>query len=205
MEKKRNIEITSLAKYEVAKETMHQRPSKRAQHSINFRSFSLHETLKVIVVSDIYGIMGRARRFIENKILMDNVKAQDDQILKEVNQFQKQFIPIFDEGFPPFGDKRKVMISKGIYDVNLTHEKMNHQSFQDMEKSLKGEIVVAKLRNEFNILSQLHKVKSQLPPTNLAESHNLEILAREMKAYEITNNLQWEETENFSKFNYSSP
>ena len=89
MEKKRNIAIASLAKYEVAKETMQQRPSKRAQHSINFLSFSLDETLRVIGILDRYGIMERARRFIEKKNLMDNVKAQDDQIRKQLNQFYK--------------------------------------------------------------------------------------------------------------------
>jgi len=68
---------------------MQQRPSKRVQHSINFLRFSLDETLKFIGVSDIYGIMGRARRFIENKKLMDNVKAKANQILKEVNQCYK--------------------------------------------------------------------------------------------------------------------
>ena len=68
---------------------MQQRPSKRAQHSINFLSFSLDETLRVIGILDRYGIMERARRFIEKKNLMDNVKAQDDQIRKQLNQFYK--------------------------------------------------------------------------------------------------------------------
>ena len=54
---------------------------------------------------------------------MDNMKAQVDQILKEVNQFYKHFIPMFDDGLPHFWDERKVMLSKGIYDGNLTHEK----------------------------------------------------------------------------------
>ena len=66
---------------------------------------------------------------------------------------------------------------------------MNHQEFQDMDRSLKGETVVAKLGGDFDILSQLRKVQSQLPPTNLAESHNLEVLAREMQAHEIPNKL----------------
>ena len=57
--------------------------------------------------------------------------------------------------------------------------------------------MVAKLGSDFNILSQLCKVQSQLSRTNLAECHNLEVLAREMKAYEIPNKLQWEEIESF--------
>lgn len=118
MEKKRNIAIPSLAKYEVAKETMQQRPSKRAQHSINFLSFSLDETLKVIGVSNRYGIMGRARRFIQKKNLMNNVKSQDDQILKEVNQFYKHCIPMFDEGPPHFWDEIKVLLPKEYMMVN---------------------------------------------------------------------------------------
>ena len=82
---------------------------------------------------------------------------------------------------------------------------MNHQAFQDMDKSLKGETVVAKLGSEFDILSQLCKVQSQLPPTTLAKSHNLEVLAQELQAYEIPNKLQWEEIEKFAKLKYYVP
>ena len=121
--------------------------------------------------------MGRDRRIIENKSLMENVKTQVDQIMKEVNQFHKKFIPMFDEGIPHFWDDIKVLLSKGIYDGKLTQEKMNHQAFQYMDKSIKGKTVVVKLENEFNILSQLCKVQSQLSPITLAESHNLEVLA----------------------------
>ena len=65
---------------------------------------------------------------------------------------------MFDEGLPYFWDERKVMLSKGIYDDKLTQEKINHQVFQDIDKSLKGETMVAKLENDFDILSQLCKV-----------------------------------------------
>ena len=121
--------------------------------------------------------MGRVRRFIEKKKLMDNVKAQADQIMKEVYQFNRQFIPMFDEGLPLFWDERKVMLSKEIYDGNFTHEKMNHQKFKDMYRTLNGETVVAKLGSDFDILSHLWKIQSQLCPTTLVESHNLEFLA----------------------------
>ena len=97
------------------------------------------------------------------------------------------------------------MLSKGIYDGNLTHEKMNHQAFQDMDRILKGETVVAKLGSNFDILSQLRKVQSKLSPITLAESHNLEVLAREMQAYKIPNKLQWEEIEKFDKLKYYAP
>ena len=91
---------------------MQQRPSKRAQHSIDFHSFPSDETLNVIGVSDRYGIMRRVRSFIEKQNLMDNVKAQGYQTMKEVNQFYKQFIPMFDEGLPHFWDKEKFCYQK---------------------------------------------------------------------------------------------
>jgi len=74
-----------------------------------------------------------------------------------------------------------------------------------MDISLKGETVVAKLGSNFDILSQLGKVQSQLPPITLAESHNLEVLAQEKEAYEITNKLQWDEIEKLAKLKYYAP
>lgn len=76
---------------------------------------------------------------------------------------------------------------------------MNHQSCEDMDRNLKGETVMAKLGSDFDILSKLHKVQSQIYPTTLTKSHNLEVLAWEMQAYEIPNKLQWEEIEKFGK------
>ena len=45
-----------------------------------------------------------------------------------------------------------------------------------MARSMKVETVVEKLGSDFDILSQLDKVQSRLPPTNLAKSHNDEVL-----------------------------
>ena len=82
---------------------------------------------------------------------------------------------------------------------------MNHQVFQYIDRILKGETVVEKLKNDFDILSQLRMVQSQLSPITLVESHNIEVLAQEMQAYEIPNKLQLEEIEKFSKLKYSGP
>lgn len=84
---------------------------------------------------------------------------------------------MFDGGLPHFWDERNIMLSKGIYAGNLIHEKLNHHAFQDMDRNIKGETVVAKLGSDFDILSQLRKVQSQISPTTLEESHNLEVLA----------------------------
>ena len=85
---------------------------------------------------------------------------------------------MFDEELPLFWDERKVLLSKAVYDGKLTHEKMNHQKFQDMDRILNGEIVVVKLGSDFDILSQLCKMQSQLSPSTLEKRHNLAVLAQ---------------------------
>ena len=76
---------------------------------------------------------------------------------------------------------------------------MDHKTFQEMEKNLKGEMVISKLRDDFKIIFQLQAIISK----QLAISYNscveLEVISREMKEFEVPNKLFWEEIEIISK------
>ena len=83
-----------------------------------------------------------------------NVKAKAEQMQKELQHFKGTFKDIFDKGLPSFWDNNGKIILKENYDYVLKALKMDHVKFQDMEKGLKGEVIVDKLNNDFHVLNQ---------------------------------------------------
>ena len=65
---------------------MQRRPINKAQQSINFLSHTSNESLRILGVSDRFGIILRERRFIEKNDLMKIVKYKVDHMLEEVQQ-----------------------------------------------------------------------------------------------------------------------
>ena len=50
------------------------------------------------------------------------------------------------------------MILKGKYDSLLKEIRIDHAKFQDMEKNLKGEVVIEKLKDDFHVLNQFQLI-----------------------------------------------
>lgn len=67
-----------------------------------------------------------------------------------------------------------------------------------MEKKLKGEVVIEKLMDVFQVLNQFQLIKSTLPPISYMSCVELEVLSREMIDYEITSRVFWIEIERFN-------
>ena len=74
---------------------------------------------------------------------------------------------------------------KENYDYVLKALKMDHVKFQDMEKGLKGEVIVDKLNDDFHVLNQFRLIKSTLASIYNVSCVELELLSREMMDYEI--------------------
>ena len=89
------------------------------------------------------------------------------------------------------------MILKEKYDSMLKSNTTNHTKLQDIEKGLKGEVIIEKLKVDFDVLDQLQLIKSTLPPLSYFPCVELEILSREMMDYEIPSRVFWTEIERF--------
>ena len=80
---------------------------------------------------------------------------------------------------------------------------MDHVIFQDMEKGIKGEVIIDKLNDDFHVLNQFKLIKSTLPPISYVSCVELELLSREMMDYEIPSRNFWIEIERFSNLKCS--
>ena len=80
---------------------------------------------------------------------------------------------------------------------------MDHVKFQDMEKGLKGEVIIDKLSDDFHVLNQFQLIKSTLPPISYVSRVELQLLSREMMDYEIYSIIFWTKIERFGNLKCS--
>ena len=91
------------------------------------------------------------------------------------------------------------MFNKEDYDNILAQQRVNHDKFQEMEGTLKGEDILNKLEDDFDILSQLKYIRRSLPPISFSNCVELELLAREMQVYNVPSKAQWMDIYKLSK------
>lgn len=158
VEDKKVLVINYLTKYEVANEIMQRRPTSKAQNSIAFLSHLSNQKLTTLNIHDKMGIIIRAKQFIEKQKLLDNVKSLEEEMKVEIEYFYKKFKSLFDKGLPTFWYNNDSLFNKENYDNLLAQQRVNHDKFQDMEGTLKGEYVLNKLEDYFDILYQIKNV-----------------------------------------------
>ena len=104
---------------------------------------------------------------------------------------------MFDKGLPTFWYNNDSLFKKEYYDNHLAQQRVNHDKFQDMEGTLKGEDILNKLEDDYDILSQLNHIRKSLPPISFSNCMELEVLAREIQAYNVPSKAQWMEIDKF--------
>ena len=80
---------------------------------------------------------------------------------------------------------------KEKYDSLLKAIRIDHAKFQDMEKEMKGEVIIEKLKYDFHVLNQLQVIKLTFPPLSYVACVEIDILSREMMDYEIPSKVFW--------------
>ena len=72
-----------------------------------------------------------------------------------------------------------MILKKDDYDNLVVNKRNDHSNFEDLEGNLRGEILVTKLGDTFELLNMIRKIS--FPQTEVEEYINLEILSIEMK------------------------
>ena len=126
-----------------------------------------------------------------------NVKVKIEHMKQEAHHFKGRFKDLFKKGLPSLWDSNGKMVLKEKYDSLLKEIRTNHVKFQDMEKNLKGEVVIEKLKHNFQVLNQFQLIKSTLPPISYESHVELEVLSREMMDFGIPSRVFWIEIERF--------
>jgi hypothetical protein len=158
---------------------LHKSPVERARVAINFLKLSSEEALQAFKITDRYQTILLLPRVIEKEELIQKVHDKSKALQEEIKAVYAIFKPLMDKCLPYFWDNENTLLKKDHY-VNLIVAKRNdHSSFEDLEGNLRGEVLVAKLGDVFELLNMIKK--TLLPQTEVEEYINLEILSIQMK------------------------
>ena len=182
LEVKKSYLYSTLEKHKLATEQLthlHKSPVERAKITINFLKFSSDEILQTFKVNDRYQTIFLLQRVVDKEELIQKVHDRCKILQEEIKTFYAIFKPLMDKGLPFFWDSENRLLKKDDYDNLVVTKRNDHSNFEDLEGNLRGEILVTKLGDVFELLNMIKKI--YLPHTEVEEYINLEILSIQMK------------------------
>ena len=119
------------------------------------------------------------QRVIENEELIHKVHDKRKIIQEEIKTVYVVFKPLMDKGLPYFWDNENKLLKNDRYDNLIVTKRNDHSSFEDLEGNLRGEVLVAKLGDVFDLFNMIKK--TTFPQMEVKEYIHLEILSIQMK------------------------
>ena len=110
--------------------------------------------------------------------MIRKVKNRYEALQKEIKEIYSVFKPLIDIGMPHFWDVKNRLLKKEQFDDLLVSKRNDHSNFKDLEGNIRGEVIVVKLRDLFNLLNVARKIK--FPKLVVEDYVNLELLAVQM-------------------------
>ena len=185
---------SALEKHKLATEKlahMHKEPVEKAQSVINFLKFSSDEELQAFKVSDRCQTIMLVKRFIDKDELIRKVHNRIETLQKEIKEVHSIFKPLIEKGLPHFWDAENKLLKKEQYEDLIVSKRNDHSNFEDLEGNLRGEVLVAKFGDLFDLLDMARRIK--LPKPMVEDYINLEILAIQMKEVMLPTRNQFKE------------
>ena len=123
------------------------------------------------------------QRIVDKEMALQKVKSKIEELQKEIKEVYALLKPLNEKGLPYFWDEENVLWKKENYDNLIVLKRNDHSQFEDLEGDLKGEVVVQKLGNIFDLFNLVRQVK--FPPPLIEEYIDLEIEAQQLVNMEL--------------------
>ncbi len=137
-----------------------------------------------------------ARKILAKYNLLHSVRAKVGNIKKGVQRFKQALTPLFSMGLPSFWDSKN---NESLYNVSMVQPREDHNKFTDMVKGLKGEVVVKKMKDDFQLPILFREIRSRLPIVTHDTLIELGVLQKEMMDAPIPNDAAWKEIQRVGK------
>lgn len=151
----------------------------KAKSTITFLKFTSDEYLQNFKVNDRFQTIFLLQRVVEKEELIQKVHDKCRTLQEEIKAFYAAFKPLMDKGLPFFWDAENRLLRKDDYDNLVVARRNDHSNFEDLEGNLRGEVLVTKLGDVFELLHMIKRVS--LPQNEVEEYINLEILSIQMR------------------------
>ena len=119
------------------------------------------------------------KRVIGKDELIRKVHNRTEAFKKESKEVYSLFKPLIEKGLPHFWDVENRLLKKEQYEDLIVKKRNDHSNFEHLEGNLRGEVIVEKLGDLFDLLNMARRVK--LPKPMVEDYINLELLALQLK------------------------
>ena len=182
LEVKKSYILAALERHKLATEQLahlHKSPVEKAQSTITFLKYTSDDYLHNFKVDDRFQTIFMLQRVIEKSELIQKVHDKCRTLQEEVKAYYNTFKPLMDRGLPYFWDAENRLLRKDDYDNLIVARRNDHTNFEDLEGNLRGEVLVTKLGDIFELEHMIKEVV--LPHSEVDEYINLEILSIQMR------------------------
>lgn len=131
------------------------------------------------------------KKLIEKNNLLNNVEERVNFIFNKVKYFKVKFYDLFQQGLPSFWDGQQFLMYRKDYEVLFAQQKNEKSKFQDLDKQLKGQIVVNKLIHDFEFLIHFKERVRSLPPLSYAHINEIKDLTKELDVFYYPSTTTW--------------
>ena len=121
----------------------------------------------------MFQMIHSVQRIIDKDATLHKVKARIEELQKEIKEVYALFKPLIEKGLPHFWDEDNTLLKKEDYDNLLVQRRNDHSQFENLEGNLRGEVIVQKLGNVFDLFNLVRQVN--FPPPLIEEYIHLEI------------------------------
>ena len=182
MEAKKAYIYSPLEKHKLVTEQLsdvHKELVEKSESVINFLKFSSYEALQAFKVNDRYQTIMLVKRVIIKDELIRKVHNRTKALQKEIKEVYSIFKPLIEKGLAHFWDAVNMLLKKQQYEDLIVSNRNDHSIFEYLEGNLRGEVLVAKLGDLFDLLNIARRMKLTKP---MVEDYiHLEVLALQMK------------------------
>ena len=92
-------------------------------------------------------------RVIDKDELIRKVHNMIESLQKEIKEVYSLFKPLIEKGLPHFWDVENMSRKKEQYEDSIVSKRNDQSNFEDLEGNLRGDVIVAKLGDLFDLLN----------------------------------------------------
>ena len=175
---------------------MHKDPVPKAQVVIKFPRYSSDEALRDFKILEKFQLIHSIQRIVDKEMELQKLKSIIEELQKEIKEIYALLRPLNEKGLPYFWDEENFLWKKENYDNLIVLKRNDHSQFEALEGDLKGEVVVQKLGNVFDLFNLVRQVKFH--PPIIEEYIDLEIESQQLVNMELQSKNHFKEIIKFA-------
>ena len=137
VEDERQLETSCLDNFQTLQENLGNKHF-QAHNALNFLNSRTKTQLQFTGVEDRSDLISQAIKYIIKDIILNEIAAKANYLLRRVEDFKIIFKEIFGKGLPNFGDEQGLFLSDVQYQEKFLERKNDLSDFNQIISGIKG-------------------------------------------------------------------